>query len=61
MSNRPLALVLAGALLTFAAPQLAKAEDPVTHAIDALIGNPDYHLDQAISHTQVAIVHGQAA
>jgi hypothetical protein len=51
MSNRSLALIFTGALLSLTAPQLAQAQDPITNAIDALVGNPDYHLDQAISHT----------
>lgn len=60
MSCRALTLTLVGSILAISAPLHARAEDPLSHAIDSLRGNHDYHLEQAISHTQEAIYHGES-
>mgnify|MGYP003331124869 CR=1 FL=1 len=60
MFCRSLTMTCAAAILVISAPLHARAEDPLSHAIDSLIGNHDYHLEQAISHTQEAISHGES-
>ena len=60
MTCRALTSTLVGGILTISAPVHARAEDPLSHAIDSLLSNHDYHLEQAISQTQEAIIHGDS-